>query len=410
MKQSPSFRKRACILLLLGVAMMYFYSGFQSDHLNVLTPYYLKLGWTTTAVTNPVTWAGFAIIPATFLVGTLLLMFGVPKVLVPSAVIEGLSVILLAFAGQNKVVYNISLFCVRLFVLPLQMGGFMLCTNWFVKMRGRALGIVTLGSPLCTATFIPILSKVTTLFGFRTAYTIAGTGVLILAVLIAVFIRSTPEETGLHPDGANYAYAGDEETIKMSVKDVFCRKESWLLIVSYGLLQFCIVAVMSFYVVRLTMTGTQPALYFSCLSAAAVLGIPISCLFGIIDDKFGTVKASFVLCATFLLSLAGLLLMKKNDTPMLILTAVGLAGVTGGTPTLHPSITSYVFGRARYQAANRWLMTVQAVIMAFAVYFMSVVLDKTGSLAAAYKIMMVLVLVSVLCLVVLGRTSDYDRS
>jgi hypothetical protein len=75
----------------------------------------------------------------------------------------------------------------------------------------------------------------------------------------------------------------------------------------------------------------------------------------------------------------------------------------GGTPTLHPSIISYVYGRARYQTANRRIMTFQAVIMPFSVYFMSSILAVTGSLAVAYKIMMVLVFTA------LGRNHDHDR-
>jgi hypothetical protein len=92
-----------------------------------------------------------------------------------------------------------------------------------------------------------------------------------------------------------------------------------------------------------------------------------------------------------------------------MMAALGIAGITGGTPNLHPSITTYVWGRDRYQAANRWIMAIQAIMMAFALYYMSVILDITGSLDLAYKIMIGLVGIAVVCLIIIGRQPDYDR-
>ncbi len=390
--------------------MMYFYSGLQADHLNVLTPYYAKLGWLTTTITNPVTWAGFVVIPATLLVGTLLIKIGIKKVVVPSTIIVGTSTICLALSGQNLVMYSISLFCMRLFILPLQMGAFMLCTNWFIQSRGRALGIVVMGSPLCTATFIALLTIGVNFLGLQNTYTITGVIILVLALLIALFIKATPEEVGLYPDGASTAPLAEEETKTLTFKEVFSHLNAWLLVFSFGLLQFCICSIMPFFVVRMNMSGTNPPLFFAFLSAAAIGGIFSSNLFGFLDDKFGTVKASYVLCFAYILSAVGLLCMGKNDIFMLVVTAIGIAGITGGTGTLHPSLTTYVYGRKNYQAANRWIMTVQSVIMAFGIYFMSTIMDTTGSLNLAYQIMLGLIVIAIICLVIIGRKPDLDRS
>jgi MFS transporter, OFA family, oxalate/formate antiporter len=409
MEKNASFQKRSIPMLILGVFLMYFYSGLQADHLNVLTPYYQKLGWLATTITNPVTWAGFVVIPATLLVGTLLLKFGIPKVVVPSAVIVGISTICLAFSGQNVVAYSISLFCMRLFILPFQMGTFMLCTNWFIKSRGRALGMVVTGSPLCTATFIALLTIGVNGIGLPKTYLITGIIILVLAALVAATIRTSPEDVGLYPDGASDAPEHEAVEPGMSFKEVFSNGDAWLLVFSLGLLQFCITSIMPFFVVRMNMTGSTPALFLAFLSAAAIGGLFASNFFGFLDDKIGTVKACLALCAAYLLAIFGLLFMGKNTIPALIVAAVGIAGITGGTGTLHPSITAYVYGRKKYQAANRWIMTVQAVIMAFGIYFMSTILDKTGSLNLAYKIMVVLVVIAVICLLFIGRKPDFDR-
>jgi hypothetical protein len=38
MNSSAAFRKKTIPIFILGILLMYFYSGLQTDHLNVLTP------------------------------------------------------------------------------------------------------------------------------------------------------------------------------------------------------------------------------------------------------------------------------------------------------------------------------------------------------------------------------------
>ena len=410
MFKNRAYWKEAMPVLILGIFLMYFYSGLQNDHLNALTQYYRSLGWNAVTITNPVTWGAFVVIPATVLVGALMIKYSVVRVLVPATVILGLACVGLAFSGTNIVLYSICLFLVRLFVLPLQMGAYMLCTNWFVQLRGRALGFITIGCPLFTATGIFGLTVGISVLGFAATYSIVGAVVLVLALLVALFIKSSPEECGLYPDGCHHEIESSSGEIQtLPFREVFSSSGSWLLIISFGLLQFCIVAIMAFYVTRLAAVGTEPKVYLFWLTIAAFLGMPISIVLGIIDDKYGTVIASLVLCLLFLVAIVSLLVMKANSITLIVLAALGIAGITGGTPNLHPSITTYVWGRDKYQAANRWIMAIQAVMMALALYYMSFILDATGSLDLAYKIMLALVGVAIICLVIIGRKPDYDR-
>jgi MFS family permease len=394
---------------IIGLFMMYFYSGLQNDHLNILTPYVTgTLGISNTAATNPVTIAGFVVIPATVVLGTLFLKFSVVKLVAGCAAVLGLSTIGLAFSGGNLAVYSVCLFLIRLLTLALMMGVTMLCSNWFVKLRGRALGFVTIGSPLNTATLIPILTFGVATIGFQASYTIVGIIVLLLALAIILFIKSTPEEVGLFPDGGTESAVKVEEK-KMTLLEVLKVKESWYLIISFGILSFCINAVMAFYVPRLTMTGGDPKIFLAWLSAAALLGMPISYILGWIDDKFGTITACLVLSATFFAVLLALLFMTANNIPLLFLATIGVAGMTGGTPNLHPSSIMYVFGRENFQAANRWIMAIQSFIMGFSILFMARILDTTGSLDLGYKIMLGMVVVAIIFLILIGLKPDHDR-
>ncbi|MBN4075897.1 MAG: hypothetical protein COA71_12970 [SAR86 cluster bacterium] len=408
MFKNTKFRNHSLPIIILGIFMMYFYSALQNDHLNILTPYYTDMGWSANQVTLPVTVAGFVVIFLTMIIGTLMIKYGVAKVLIPSTVLLGISTIGLAVSGDNMVLYAISLFMMRVLVVPLLMGAFMLCTNWFVNLRGRVLGFITMGNPLCTATIIPGMSIGVASIGFTATYTIIGVAVILLALLMALFIKSRPEDYGLYPDGSATPVTIPVEKV-MSFKDVMTNKNSWLLIVSFGLLQFMIVALMAFYVPRMQMIGTEMPTLLFWLSVAAIMGMPISYLIGFIDDKLGTITASLVMCCFYFLALFMLLFMQADNIAMIIALAIGLAGVTGGMPTLHPSVTAYVFGRENYQAANRWIMSIQAVIMAFAITFMATIMDTTGSLDLAYQIMLGMMVVVIITILMLSRTPDYDR-
>ena len=75
-------------------------------------------------------------------------------------------------------------------------------SRWFVRRRGRAIAIASLGQGL-SKVFIPVVTA--TLFvwvGWRWTWAIFGIITLILIVVPAlIFMRRSPEDVGLKPDG-----------------------------------------------------------------------------------------------------------------------------------------------------------------------------------------------------------------
>lgn len=406
-----TFKSQSSLILILGFFIMYFYSGLNVDQMNALTPYYTSTyGWAATQIMAPVTVASLISIPLGFVVGSLLMKFGIRKPLAISCILLGLSTALLGFAGDNFPVYWVALLLVRSLPVALSMSVSMLCTNWFVRRRGWALGIVTAGCPLCSATIITLLTYGIRYLGFGLSYSIMGMLLMVLGVLAFALIRSTPEECGLFPDGADNVQKMDEQAVEISIKDVMKNPDTWLLTIAFGCLNWIIVAVMAFYVTSMAMTGTTEGTYLLWLSIGSILGLPLSYLLGILDDKIGTIKSCLILCVFYLLVLIGMIVVEANQVGMIALIAFGIAGMTGGTPNLHPSCTAYCFGRKNFQAANRWINSIQSIIVSFAATFMAAVLDATGGLKLGYTIMIGMVVVAVVCFLIIGRKPDYDRS
>ena len=373
--KNAKFTRYGLPILILGVVYMFLYSGLQNDHINVITPYLLDAGWTAGQINNPITVGGYLCIPLYLFCGWAMVKKGPVFIMVPAFIILGLATMGVGFSEllDNYVLYAISLCIVRTLVVPFQMGIFMLCANWWIKYRGRALGIVTAGSPLFSICGILLLTTLVGALGLTGSYMILGGVVLLVAILTLILLKNKPEDVDLFADGSATPTSDVNEDENMTFKEVISNINSWKLIISYGLLQFIIVAMMAFMIVRYTFIFGEDGLgpVFLWLSIGAACGIPMSYVLGLIDDKIGSMKASVILNLLYFVAVIPLTIMNP-DSPVILIAiwAFGVACMTGGMPTMHPAVTAYVYGRKKYQAANKWIMTIQAIIMAFAIPYM----------------------------------------
>ncbi|SMP42959.1 MFS transporter [Anoxynatronum buryatiense] len=418
MFKNKLFARYSITFMFIGVLFMFFYSGLQNDHLNILTPYLQSTyGWDDLTITNPVTMGAIVTIGLYLVIGAAFVKYGVRKILVPSIIVMALGCVGIAAAGQNYTIYAISLFLIRVLVVPLQMGGFMLAANWFIKYRGRVMGVITAGSPLMSVVGIGLLTSLVSNYGLNTYNMIAGV-LVVLALVTAFGIKDTPEEVGLHPDGIDHApYSeSDEKEEPITVKQLLSESRAWKLIISYGILQFVIAAMMSYMAVRYISLSTPddiPNLFVSkallWLSIGAASGIPMSYVIGWIDDKLGSIKASLVLNVLFLFAVIPLAVMPVGgNTALMAVWAFGVACMTGGVPTMHPCVTSYVYGRRQYMAANKWIMSIQAIPMAFALTFMGT-FNQMGKLDMAYYIMLGMLAVSFVTILSMKNIPDANE-
>lgn len=419
MFKNAKFARYSVMLMLLGVFYMFLYSGLQNDHINILTPYLAQTyGWDDLKITNPVTYGALVVILFYLIIGAAFVKFGVKKILVPCIVLLALGCLGIAVAGENYGLYFVSLFLVRIMVVPLQMGGFMLSANWFIKYRGRVLGVVTAGSPLFSIVGIGVLTAMANSLGLKTAYMAIAGIVILIGILTALFIKDNPEDAGLYPDGADQAPLSESaESEDVTLKMILTDSRAWKLIISYGILQFVIVAMMAYMAVRFITLGTPedvPNLFVSkallWLSIGAAVGIPMSYVLGVIDDKLGSIKASLVLIVLYFFAVIPLAIMPVGGSvPLMAVWAFGVACMTGGMPTMHPCVTSYVYGRKQYMAANKWIMTIQAIPMAFAVAFMGA-MNQMGQLTTAYYVLMGLLVVAFITVLTMKNIPDANAA
>jgi MFS family permease len=429
MLKNKKFGRYAISFCILGIVFMFFYSGLQNDQINIIQTF---SAWNNTATQMPITVGNFVCIALTFVYGTCFIKYGVRKTLIPCIILSALGCVGIAAAGGlactsgievaaaatsevgNYTLYAISLFVIRCTCMCFQMSGFQLAASWFIRYRGRVLGIVTLGSPL----FSVIGTSVMTSFiqknlggDYRPFYIGICVILVIIAVLTGVLLRDMPEDVGLYPDGTDTAPKSEanEDEVHLTVGQVLSMPKSWMLICNFGAFQFVINACMSSMaawfislylnnadvVATGSMAGAVESLgaatlwvgqAVNWLSVGAILGIPMSFIFGVIDDKVGTPVASMILGITEFLPVIGLASQAKTvaatgscNVPMLVLWGFGVACMTGGVPTMHPASMSFVFGRREYQSANRVIMAIQLVPSAFAATLTQWMIGKVGT-------------------------------
>ena len=74
--------------------------------------------------------------------------------------------------------------------------------RWFVARRGTVLGVLSAASATGQLVFLPLLAWLVVHVGWRWAAIAVAIGALLVAPLVAIFMRNDPRDVGLRPYGA----------------------------------------------------------------------------------------------------------------------------------------------------------------------------------------------------------------
>lgn len=295
--KSPTFKRNSIILLILGILMYYVFCVTVGEQISILAAYLPgETGWNPSSIVQPITMAGLVAIALTFVCNTAFMRFNAKWIIAGVTAIVGVGFILIGVSSVsvNFILFFVVLFVIRALVTFLNNGCNYLCGNWFIKNRGKALGIVTIGGPLSSATFVALATLgINGSLGFSGVYYVFGVCIIIIAIVMGFFLKNSPVDVGEHPDGDTWT----DETVSTTENHgipfsaLLKRVDTWLLVLSFGLLTFGSGCVTAYFSATMIAKEVPATLYLPALVVGAVLGTPISYILGVIDDKFGTVKA-----------------------------------------------------------------------------------------------------------------------
>jgi MFS family permease len=220
-------------------------------------------------------------------------------------------------------------------------------SRWFVRSRGRAMGITTMGTSVGGLVMPAIATWWIASEGWRGALeNFALLALLIVAPWIALNIRNRPSDLGLQPDGdgveANQNTAPAAATNPPGMAEIVRRREFWLIGLSVGFLVAAFSATLanlSPYAIELGASKVQAS---SLIMAVAITGLIGKLLFGMAADYFSLKWGLWASQA--LVGVALLLMVLQPPYTVVVIAALCLGFATGGLLPVWNSMMALVFG------------------------------------------------------------------
>ncbi len=271
--------------------------------------------------------------------------------------------------------------------------------GWFLRRRGRALGLATAGISLGGVVFVPLSHILIARFGWRDAFIALGAIVIATGLLpVALVMRKPPPE--LPPvehgsPGGPSDLAGELER-SVSARDAVRDPNFWLIALAFSLTVMGLSAILLHQIPLLIDLGVDGAHAALALSATAGVGVVGKLGFGALLDRFDQRR---VIVGCFMLQAAGLLLLPFAYHPAALVLYVLIYGYAmGGNATLQATILGECFGRLHYGAIAGRITPFIVLAQAAAVPVVGWIRDRTGTYLPAIGMIFVLTLAAAYCI------------
>ena len=264
--------------------------------------------------------------------------------------------------------------------------------RWFVRERGRALGIATMGASFGNVAVPPLAAALVEVVGWRNAYAVLGWGTGALVVVAAQFVVRDPAAMHLHPDGGpaperralREGEAEPEPEYAWTLEEARRTGSFWLLTAIFfasWLVVFLPLVHLSPYAVDLGISTLDAAYLLSGIGLGGALGRP---LMGAVSDRLGRIPALAAIlateCATFLL-----FPLTQSWWPLL-LGAVAFGFAYGGGTSLFSALVGDFYGREAVGAIVGFVFAIAGSAAAFGPWLAGYVVSVTGSYDLAFWI------------------------
>ena len=161
-----------------------------------------ELGWSRTLIAGSVSAGALASLVLSPVVGWAIDRFGARPVLVVSVLVLGVAMISLAWATAPLTFYLAFAAGRIVFHTSAPIGASTVAARWFIRKRGRAIGMIFLFGAIGGVVFTMLASLVVESHGLKATWIAMGLVVLVFSVAPSLLlVAERPEDIGLLPDG-----------------------------------------------------------------------------------------------------------------------------------------------------------------------------------------------------------------
>src|SRR5581483_5865622 len=185
-------------------------------------------------------------------------------------------------------------------------------SRWFVRLRGRALAIAGMGHGLAKVC-MPVAAATLMLYvGWRGAWAVFGVFALLLVVAPALlFMRRSPEEMGLLPDGgpaekkaqvatqkkSRHAKRTGADNVEWSRREALRTPVFWLIATTFGVAQIGVTGLNLHVFSYVTDQGHPTLVAASVMSIIAVMQLSTPIIWGTLADRMDNGILNMAKCA-----------------------------------------------------------------------------------------------------------------
>ncbi len=276
-----------------------------------------------------------------------------------------------------------------------------LLANWFVRKRALVFGILGAGfgiSLISASGAQYIISS----FGWQTAYVVIGLCIfLLIAPLCLLFLRRTPADKGLFPDGmtaeeaaadhvrvSEYRAASEWRSKDWTVSSAMRTRQFWLILLTWlcsmGVVEQLAISHQVYFYLDAGYTPIASATFYSLFGIAFAIGN----LIGAFSDRTGRERLFIPASLVSALFIALYFLMLDTSTPWLPpLIAVGFGTSFGAIPcVLNATLADLFHGKHYGRIAGTMLVGFAAGGM-LSPWLAGYLHDITGSYVPTYFIL-----------------------
>ena len=258
-------------------------------------------------------------------------------------------------------------------------------TNWFAKRSGLALGIVVVIGGVGAAILSPVQAAIIAAIGWRSAYFVVALISCVLALPWTLFVLTyQPSDVGCKPfgwsEGMDTITAGDEEASGTSVKGGVFSLAFVCIFLGAGL---CALfgGYQNLWPTAAASWGYDATFGSYMISATVLFGV-MAPVMGMLVDKLGPFRATFVVLAGQMVS--GVCLIAFHDNPVAVLIFVFFfADQMTIVGTLVPLLVREVFGARNYTKLLSYVQIGIGLIGGFSAPIVSSFFALTGSFDAS---------------------------